>query len=311
MHGGISVGRWVLLAFLVCLVAVQPPALAGEPLAPAEALAGLERLVLGASPESSLSERVAGLENLIWGHPGQGTLPDRVTALRETVLRNDARLVSLVFRLNAIEWELFHRITGLPLLAKLSGLETAVLGRTGTGPLLARAEEVSAAIWPEGRLPFTRIDLTAGTLVRIRLLADLSSGTNKAGDTFPFVVSQTVTQDDYVALPQGSTGEGRIALIEPPRNMGRDARITLTFGPISALDGTPVRIAAGEACIAANKSLSLTVRVTAAGMIVLGPAGILSGLFVHGKETLLPQGTELFVQTTEVTSCLTLAKGDR
>ena len=303
--------RRILLPLLICLLAVQLPVLAEEPLAPAEVFAQLERIVLGTSPEGSLNERVAALENLLWGRPGQGTLPERVAALREVVSVNAPRLVSLVFRLNASEWELYHQINNRSLLTTLNDLEVAVLGQAGTGPLLARAEAISASIWPEGRLPYTRIDLTAGTLVKIRLLTDLSSSANKIGDTFPFAVSQTVIQDGYVALPRGSTGEGRVALIEPPRNMGRDARITLAFGPVSTLDGTPVEVAAGEAAIAANKSQSLTVRVTTAGMIVLGPAGILSGLFVHGQETLLPEGTEFFVQTTSVVPSLTLDKEER
>ena len=156
-----------------------------------------------------------------------------------------------------------------------------------------------------------RIDLAARTLVKVKLLEDVSSAANRPGDAFSFAVAENVVQDEAVALVEGTVGRGRITRIKPPANMGRDAQITLIFGPVRALDGTLVRLEAGEESIAANKSQQLTVRVTAAGMIILGPAGILSGLFVRGKETHLPSGTEFFVQTAGVNSLYTLAQGER
>jgi len=299
------------LALVLALLCLAVPIVADESLAPADCLAQLEQICLGATPAGSMSDRLTCLENLIWGHTGQGTLLERLIVLRDTVLDNGSRVPSLVFRLNVIEWQLYHSVTNRPLQEKMSGLERTIGGQPVAGTFLARLDSLSASIWPGGRLQTTRIDLTARTLVKIKLLADLSSSANKIGDTFPFAVSETVYQDGMVALPQGSMGQGRIAHIKPPANMGRDAQITMVFGPVAALDGTSVQIAAGDESIEANKSQSFTVRVTAAGMIVLGPAGILSGLFVHGKETILPCGTGFYVQTIAVTPCLTLAKGDQ
>ena len=36
-----------------------------------------------------------------------------------------------------------------------------------------------------------------------------------------------------------------------------------------------------------------------AGMLILGPIGIIGGAFVKGKNIELPEGTELFIQTQD------------
>lgn len=303
--------RPVFLLVLIVLLVIPPVGTAGDETAPADILARLEKVCLGAVPSGSLSERLSTLENLLFGRTGRGTLPERVAVLQEAILTKSGIDVPLFFRLNAIEWGLHHQVTSRPLQVKLAALENEILGHGTSGPLVARAESLSECIWPDGRPPLAQVDLIAGTLVKVELLADISSTGNKAGDAVPFAASETVYLDGFPVLPKGSTGEGRIARIEPPGNMGRDARITLVFGPVPALDGTPIPLAAGEESVEANKTESLTVRVTTAGMIVLGPAGILSGLFVHGKETVLAGGTQFYVQTAAVARCRALTREEK
>lgn len=294
---------------LLYLFAGLPAAAAPEDRAPADLLAGLEVLCLAAPPAASLVQRLTELELAVNGRAGHGTIPERINALVETVILNSTHTISLLFRMNAIEWELYRRVTNRPIQVRLAELEREVLGQTGTGAMADRLETLSAGLWAAGRPLTTPVDLTPGTLVKVKLLADLSSTANKPGDKFRYEVAESVIQDGLIVIPKGSTGEGYISLIEPPGNMGRDARITMVFGPVSTLDGTSVATTAGEESIAANKTARLTVRVTAAGMIVLGPAGILSGLFVRGKEVFLAAGTEFYIQTAAVTHCYTLARG--
>lgn len=274
--------------------------------APAESLAEMELVCLGATQAGGLSERLDALERLALDRSVRGPLPERIRSLREMLLENGPHRPAMLFRLNAMEWTLYRRVDGRPFRERLAALERDVLGQPAAGPFSARLDALAPYLWPEGRMPVAQLDLTAGTLVRIKLLAGLSSGANKAGDTFPFAVAETVYQDGLAVVPRGSPGEGRIAAIDPPRHMGRDARLTLAIGPVAALDGTPVPLTTGPACFEANKLARLPVQVSTAGMIVLGPAGILSGLFVRGKDTVLPEGTELFVQTTTVIPCYTI-----
>ncbi|MGQ9778690.1 MAG: hypothetical protein ACUVRM_02265 [Bacillota bacterium] len=304
-----NVYRMPVFLAVALLLAVVVPVAAEDDSAPAARLARLELACLGENPAGNLLQRLEDLERLVLGPTQRGTIPERVERLNAAVFITTPQAPSICFQLNALEWALYHRVFNGPFLARLNRLEIALQGTAVEGPLGPRLAALLPFFWAEGHLPVTRIDLTAGTLVKIELLANLSSQTNKPGDVFPFAVAETVFQDELVALPKGSTGQGRIVKIEPPRRMGRDAEMTVVFGPVYTLDGTLVPIAAGEECIAANKSQSLTLRVTAAGMIALGPAGILSGLFVRGKELFLGQGTRLYVQTNAITTCFTLAGG--
>lgn len=296
-----------ILATIFCLLAGYPGSAAADPEpTPADSLAEMERICLGSTQAGGLSERLDALELLALNRTTPGPLPARLRSLRELLLETSMQRPAILFRLNAMEWTLYRRVEAHCLQERLAALEREVLGRIGTGPFAARLEALAPSVWPDGRMPLTQLDLTAGTLVRIKLLAGLSSAEDKAGTSFPFAVADTVYQDGLAVIPRGSTGTGRIAAIDPPRNMGRNARLTLLFGPVAALDGAPVQLTTGAECLEANKLAHLPVQVSAAGMIVLGPAGILSGLFVRGKETVLPEGTELFVQTTTVTSCYTM-----
>ena len=49
------------------------------------------------------------------------------------------------------------------------------------------------------------------------------------------------------------------------------------------------------------KSYAMAAGASVAGMLLLGPIGIIGGAFVKGKNIELPEGTELFIQTQDDT----------
>ena len=49
------------------------------------------------------------------------------------------------------------------------------------------------------------------------------------------------------------------------------------------------------------KSYAIAAGASVAGMLLLGPIGIIGGAFVKGKNIELPEGTELFIQTQDET----------
>ena len=296
-----------LALFLALLVFLSLPILAESEGAPADRLASLEEICLTAPAPGSFADRLAALEIALIGKPGQGLYPERLVALEGLVLASQGSNPGLFFTVNCLEWSFRHQVSGLPLESRLTELERSIRGSVAAGTLRARAAALAAEFWGPNGHPVSNMYLSAGTLVRIRLLSEISSRSSQAGEVFPCEIAETVFQDGLVALPAGSAGDVRLVTIEPPGNMGRDAHLTLTFTPIRALDGTLVSVSAGPASIEANKTRRLAMRVTAAGMIILGPAGILTSLFVHGKDTVLAAGTELYVQTISVTSLLTLS----
>ena len=45
------------------------------------------------------------------------------------------------------------------------------------------------------------------------------------------------------------------------------------------------------------KQLAMAAGASLAGIVILGPIGVIAGAFVNGKNIDLPAGTEVFVQT--------------
>ena len=47
--------------------------------------------------------------------------------------------------------------------------------------------------------------------------------------------------------------------------------------------------------------MAMAAGASIAGMVLLGPIGIIGGAFVHGKNIDLPEGTEFYIQTSRDT----------
>ena len=55
----------------------------------------------------------------------------------------------------------------------------------------------------------------------------------------------------------------------------------------------------GEESKKKMESMAMAAGASLAGMLVLGPIGVIGGAFIHGKNIDLPAGTELYIQTSE------------
>ena len=85
--------------------------------------------------------------------------------------------------------------------------------------------------------------------------------------------------------------------VEPARNFGRDAKLEISFDSLEAMDGTSVETFLGEKAKEETKSMAKAAGATVAGMIILGPIGVVGGAFVHGQDLTIPAGTQLYIQT--------------
>ena len=83
------------------------------------------------------------------------------------------------------------------------------------------------------------------------------------------------------------------------RNFGRDAEVNIDFKVLRAVDGTDASMVLGEASKEKMESMAMAAGASVAGMVLLGPIGIIGGAFVRGKNIDLPPGTELYIQTKE------------
>ena len=69
-----------------------------------------------------------------------------------------------------------------------------------------------------------------------------------------------------------------------------------------AIDGTDVETMLGQESKEKMESVAMAAGASVAGMVLLGPIGIIGGAFVHGKNIDLPEGTELYIQTKNDTT---------
>ena len=64
-----------------------------------------------------------------------------------------------------------------------------------------------------------------------------------------------------------------------------------------AIDGTNVDTFLGKESKEKMESMAMAAGASLAGIVLLGPIGIVAGAFVYGKNIDLPAGTELYIQT--------------
>ena len=101
---------------------------------------------------------------------------------------------------------------------------------------------------------------------------------------------------------QGEPGEGVVTKVKQARNFGRDAELDIDFKQTKSIDGTYVNTFIGEEAKEQMKSLAMAAGASLAGMIILGPIGVIGGAFVKGKNIDLPEGTEFYIQTKDDTT---------
>lgn len=257
-------------------------------------LATAEMAIFGQERAGSLLERVARLEQDVYGEEGSGPLLVRVQGLYAYLTGDAGGAGSVVLQLNVVEYLVFQRMTtDLGLARRLDQLERNILGTTQQLPVAERAAALVELVWPSRDLNVRPVHLPAETLVQIRLLTDINSGTNKVGEQVRYRVVNDVKVDDRIVIPAGAEGVGRISSVQTAARFGQGGRVGIDWGAVTTFDGTPVRLDVSER--AAEHTQELAVAASMAGVILTGPIGLVGGLLVQGKEHIVPAGTEVFV----------------
>ncbi len=141
--------------------------------------------------------------------------------------------------------------------------------------------------------PNTLLD---GTPVKMRLGENLSSETNKTGDSVPFEVTDEVDVDGVAVIPKGAQGLATITTAEPKRRMGRGGKLDVNIDSVRLADGEKAQLRAEKDMKGGGHVGAMTGAMVGTA-IVFFPAAPLF-LFMHGKSVEIPKGTEVtaFVQ---------------
>jgi hypothetical protein len=88
------------------------------------------------------------------------------------------------------------------------------------------------------RVPSRPGEVPNGTLVKAKLMEELSTLTTKAGTSFSAEVSEPVMRDGQVVVPAGALLEGRVTFVRGGKRVGASAAIHLEARTITLPDGS-------------------------------------------------------------------------
>src|SRR5882672_7963685 len=139
--------------------------------------------------------------------------------------------------------------------------------------------------------PLVGFGLEDGTPVKLRLTRNLSSGTDKKGDTVDFEVLEDVSVHDAIVIPRGGIAWATITEAQPKRRMGRGGKLDVNIDNLRLVDGEKAPLRAVRENKGGGHVGAMTGAMVATS-IVFFPAAPLF-LFMHGKDINIPKGTEV------------------
>lgn len=299
--GGIVLKKSIALLLSCLLLFSIVPQMALANSTPLGSLELVEELLYGAIQEGSLLDRIDRVELDIYDEVKEGAVLLRIDRVL-SFLHDAQGEGGLHLLLNLAEWGFSANLTAQdPLLDRLEGLEILLYGEGQVGNIAQRSERLMLDVWGTTKLDVKRVTLPEKSLVKIALLKTIDSGSSQVGDEVLYKVVEDVMIDGRVVIPVGSTGKGRVAEVVSAGRLGKDGRILVDFGRISSLDGSQIRLKVDETATERNKSPELAAGASMAGIMLLGPVGLVGGYFVKGKNVQIEANTQFYVETTQAT----------
>jgi len=155
-------------------------------------------------------------------------------------------------------------------------------------PVAVVAPLVQQAVPSNTANPHTLLD---GTPVKLRLSQTISSADAKVGQEIPFEVVEEISVDQVVVLAKGATAIATVTEADPKKSMGRAGKLNISISYARLKDQEKVALRAVKDSKGGGHTGAMTGAIVATS-IVFFPAAPLF-LFMKGKDTTLPQGTEI------------------
>ena len=255
----------------------------------------VETTIYGTTQTGSLNDRIASVDKLLNGKSTvSGSLQDKANSLYKDVYGNS---VSLLTAVNLLQWQYSGQITTEPILVRVESMEQDIDGKTMAGSLEGRVMALRRALLGNTKYISQRVIIPANTLVTMTNLDELNSKTTQEGDVVRFTVADDVLVGDVIAIPRGMEVNGTVTKARKSGRFGKDGKIEIMYDNVRAADGSPVALMVGDKTKDQYKRTAGAVGASAAGAVILGPVGLVGGLFVHGNEVDIPAGTTMYAET--------------
>jgi len=272
--------------------------------APKPSLESNEITVFGSVGQGSIIDRLDRLDQALVGTVQSGTVNTRVQKQAERLRGGEPGRVSILTRINAAEWSLDREVSMKPLEERLVDLESRLTGRVSSYSLETRSKTVASHVVenPDGIL----VDIPTGTLVRIEFVDPLTSKTAKVGDVARIRVAEDVFVEGRLVFPKGAMGQASVESVRPARRLARNGRLALTFDYVETIDGQPVHFIQGAKSLDATETYAKAAGVSVAGLVILGPIGLIGGAFLNGENAVVKEGSMLYIETDQEYQAITV-----
>ncbi len=138
-----------------------------------------------------------------------------------------------------------------------------------------------------------------GTAVGLRFLTPVASDKIDKGTKVKFKVTADILRDRHVVVRAGASTVGTVIEATKPGMFGQDARVVIGALAVNGVDGKPIKLSdliVSKATISKGRAGAAAASV--AGMVLLGPIGLLGGALVRGDNVAVPAGT-VVAETTK------------
>lgn len=159
-------------------------------------------------------------------------------------------------------------------------------------PAVAQSSALSGS--PTGATGFgipSKLVLEDGTPVKLRTGRTVSSANIHVGDLVDFVTVHDVMVGNITVIPRGSVALGTVVEAHNKRRMGRGGKLRIRLDSMQLSNGNKVVLRSEEEVKGGGHTTAMAIgmAVTAAAYLPAAPAL----LFVHGKESIILEGTEV------------------
>ncbi len=278
-----------------------------------EPLSLLEKVVYGSPQAGPILPRLNKLERDVFGRVMPGSIKDREKNLMNFLIYGTDRDLPLTVKVDAVEWTVFGRINQGGLLSRVEQLENRIMGKSGGNSLAMRVIELLKVSLPDSKIVIKSVDIPLSTLVKVSIGRAISSKTARIGDKVPYVVCEDVIVNGVLVVPNGTPGAGEVIKVEKAGNFGRSGTLSINFGAVSTIMGDKLPLGVGKKSVSENekgKNTAFAIGSSIVGAAVLGPIGLVAGIFVHGKDIVVPGGAKFYVETMRKVSTKGLLVGE-
>lgn len=283
---------FLLLCFITSLVSAQNT----QEMTVLGKMAVAERIIYGNEQTGSLIERTKKIETDLFGEETKSALTSKLDSIYTFLTENSQSGPSFQSKINAVEWTLTHNVSSQPAKAKIETIEMTVFGNSGVGSYNERVAKLTRIAYPNGQINVSSTTLLQDTLIRIKTITELDSRKNRVGDQVVYQAVEDIYSAGFLVIPKGMQGIGKITKVQQSKNFGRDAVLEVSFDNITGFDGNVIQTEMGDKAKEETKSLAKAAGASVAGMVLLGPIGVVGGAFIHGSDITIPPGAEMYIQ---------------